>query len=55
MKIRGAPNAAALAALLIATPVAAAHVTVIARAWHIGLERVRWQQGRSSGGTERSR
>ena len=36
MKIRGAPIAAALAALLVATPVAAAHVTLNPREWEAG-------------------
>jgi uncharacterized protein YcnI len=36
MKIRAAPIAAALAALLIATPVAAAHVTLNPREWEAG-------------------
>ena len=36
MKIRGAPIAAALAALLVATPVAAAHFTLNPREWEAG-------------------
>ena len=36
MKIRGAPIAAALAALLVAAPVAAAHVTLNPREWEAG-------------------